>query len=287
MTAPPGYELGPAYAKDVTGIFYRGIQLSLDRAVTIKMLRDKTTKKDAVFNHFVKEISIATSLEHANLLLAVDSGVMNGRPYLVTEPTSEPTLADALEPEEPLAEMRAVHIALGIAHAIRHLESKRFIYKNLRPKNILLPRPAAPKLLTFRYVKPFDEARAFRRANVQSAGYCAPELVRIDLGPVSPRANVYALGAILYHMLAGTPAIEGASSEVRRMHARGKVPPLRETRPYMRERAYTTVSRLMTYDPAKRPDPSAAVALLDAYANDPLLGKTITSRKKRRRRRRR
>ena len=55
----------------------------------------------------------------------------------------------------------------------------------------------------------------------------------------------------------------------------------------MRERAYTTGSRLMTYDPAKRPDPSAAVALLDAYANDPLLGKTITPRKKRRRRRRR
>ncbi len=276
MTAPPGYELGPAYAKDVTGIFYRAVQLSLDRAVTIKMLRDETIKTDAIFNHFVKEISIATSLEHANLLLAVDSGVLNGRPYLVTEPTAEPTLAKALEPNEPLTEMRAVQIALGIGHALRHLEGKRFIYKNLRPQNVLLPRPAAPKLLTFRYVKPIDEAQAFRRANVQSAGYCAPELVRGDLGPVSARANVYALGAILYQMLAGAPPIEGESAEVRRMHARGKVPPLRETRPYMRERAYTCVSRLMTYDPAKRPDPAAAIALLEAYAKDPLLGKTIT-----------
>ncbi|MEE8106638.1 MAG: protein kinase [Planctomycetota bacterium] len=286
MTAPPGYDLGPAYAEDATGVFYKAVQVSLARPVTVKMLREGTAKDDPAFAHFVKEIAVVTSLEHANLLLAVDSGAMRGMPYLVTESTIEPTLLKALRDREPLAEPRAVRIALGIAHAIRHLESKHFIYKNLNAKHVLLPRPAAPKLTTFRLVKPISEAAVFRRSNVQSANYCAPELVRDDLGPVTNRANVYALGALLYHMLSGLPPADGLEGDVRELHADGEIPPLKTLRPYLRDRAHTVVGKLMARDPAARPDPGTAVALLEAYANDPLLNKSITKKKRRRRRRR-
>ena len=150
---------------------------------------------------------------------------------------------------------------------------------------MLIPGPGAPQLVTFRYVKPVAEASAFRRANVQSAGYCAPELVRDDLGPVTARANVYALGAILFEMLAGTPPVEGPSAEVRQRHGDGDVPSLKEVRPYLRDRAYSVIGHLLAHDPAKRADPAAAVALLEAYANDPLLANPIKPRKKPRRRR--
>jgi len=286
MTAPPGYDLGPVYAEDATGIFYKAVQLSLARPVTVKMLRDGTEKDDPTLAHFVKEISVVTSLEHVNLLLAVDSGTIRGLPYLVTESTIEPTLLKALRDHEPLEEPRAVRIALGIAHAIRHLESKNFIYKNLNAKHVLLPRPASPKLTTFRQVKPIAEAAAFRRSNVQSANYCAPELVRDDLGPVTARANVYALGALLYHMFSGRPPADDMEGDVRELHARGEIPPLKTLRPYLRDRAHTVVGNLMAQDPADRPDPAAAVALLEAYVNDPLLSTSITKKKRRRRRRR-
>jgi len=266
--APPGYELGAAYAEDRTGVLYRAVQTSLDRPVTVKMLADGKAGDGDAIALFVKEIAIVASLEHANLLLAVDTGTFEGAPYLVTESTAEPTLAEALRAGEPLPETRAVAIALGIARALQHLESRRFLYKNLRPANVLLPRPAGPKLVTFRNVKPIAEAEAFRRSNVQSAAYCAPELARPNLGPVTVRANVYALGAILFHMLAGAPAVDGPSDEVRRAHALGRVPALKSVAPSLRPKLHAVVARLMNHDPVGRPDPASAAALLESLAHE-------------------
>lgn len=269
--APPGYTLGPAFAEDRTGVLYRAVQTSLGRPVTLKLLPDGRAHDRDAIALFVREIAVVASLEHPNLLLAVDTGTLDGTPFLVTESTAEPTLAEALRAGDPLPEARAVRIALGVARALQHLESKRLVYKNLRPSNILLPRPAAPKLLTFRNVRSVTEAEAFRRSNVQSAAYCAPELVRADLGPVSIRANVYALGAVLYHMAAGRPPVEGPSAEVRRVHALGRVPPLRSVAGALRPKLHAVVGRLMQHDPVARPDPASAVALLESLAHEPPL----------------
>lgn len=286
MKAPEGYELGSAYAKDITGVYFRAVQLKLDRPVTLKVfrwdLRDKTRAKRV----FLDERALVTSLEHPNLLLAMDTGTVDGLPYFITESTAEPNLAEALKAKEPIVETRAVAIALSIARGLHYLATHDLIYKNLAPKNVLLPRPAHAKLITFRNIKRIEDAGSLAGAKVQSGQYCAPELTRDDLGDVTPKVNVYALGALLYQMLAGVLPVEGKSAEARDAHAAGDVVPLRERRPYLRDRAYTVVSQLMRHDPARRADTAAAVALIEAYAKDPLVANPIKSRKKRRRRRR-
>jgi len=285
VISPDGYELGSAFAKDMTGVAYRAVQIDLDRPVTYKQLRPELRDKPRAVQIFEEERARAVSLEHKNLLLCMDTGSIDGVPYFITESTAEPTLAEALKPKEPLLEQRAVSIALGIAYALHHLAKKELIYKNVNPKQVLLPRPAAPKLITFRYIKALDEAPSFRKANVQSGQYCAPELMRDDLGPVTGRINVYALGALLYHMLSGKKPVEGNSARAREVHAAGLLRPLREVRPQMRDRAYAVVGRLLTHDPKKRPDTAAAVALLEAYRDDPLLARPLRSRRLRHRRR--
>jgi len=286
VKAPEGYELGSAYQKDITGVYYRAVQLKLDRPVTVKIfrwdLKDKTNAKRI----FLQERDIVASLEHKNLLMAIDTGTVDGLPYFITESTAEPTLAEALKSKEPLIETRAVAIASCIARGLHYLTIHDLIYKNIAPKNILLPRPAHAKLLTFRNIKKIGDAPTLANANVQSGHYCAPELSRDDLGPVTPKVNVYALGSLLYQMLAGSPPVQGKSADARQAHAEGDIDPLRERRPFMRDRAYAVVSQLMCHDPARRPDTAAAVALLEAYANDPLVATPLKSRKKRRRRRR-
>jgi len=166
-----------------------------------------------------------------------------------------------------------------------YLAGRGLIYKNVRPENILLPRPAAPKLVTFRYVRRIEEAASFQGANVQTGLYCAPELTRTDRGKVTTKANVYALGALLYHMLAGTAPVAGNSSEARQAHASGDVVPLKECRPYLRDRAYAVVNRLMAHDPRQRADTAAAVALLAAYENDPLVANPLRTKRRTRGRR--
>jgi serine/threonine-protein kinase len=284
--APDGYEIGSAYARDKTGVFYRAVQVALDRPVTIKALREDLLERPRARQVFEDERAVIASLEHPNLLLAIDTGEVDGVPYLVTESTAEPTLQEALKTGEPLAETRAVRIALGLARALLHLAEKQFVYKNLAPRNILLPRPATPKLVTFRHVKPIGEIAGFRWANVQSGAYCAPELMRDDLGPVTSKVNIYALGSLLYHMLAGTPPFVGSSAEARAAHAEGKLEPLNGRRPYLRDRAYAVVGNLMAHDPSRRADPDVAVGILEAYDADPLLRTPLKSRKRRKRKRR-
>jgi serine/threonine protein kinase len=284
VRAPDGYEVGSAYAKDRTGNYFRAVQVALDRPVTIKALREDLLDKPRAREIFEKERSLVASLEHPGLLLAIDMGEVDDIPYFVTESTAEPTLQEALKGGEPLEEPRSVSIALRLARALDHLAAKGIIYKNLAPRHVLLPRPAAPKLITFRHIKPLEEAHTFRRANVQSGAYCAPELMRDDLGPVTGKVNIYALGSLLYQMLAGAPPHEGPSAEARLAHAEGRIEPLQQRRPYMRDRAYTVVDRLMERDPDGRAASAEAVEILDAWSKDPFLRSPPTSRKRRRRR---
>jgi serine/threonine protein kinase len=281
VRAPDGYQLGERFATDTTGAYWRATQTKLARPVTLKILREDLLASRRARELFLEERRIAQSLEHPNLLLTIDTGELDGVPWFITESTAEPKLGLALK--EPMPELRAVAVALGIARALEYLERRQFLYKNLRPGNVLLPRPAAPKLVTFRNVRSVLEGAAFREARVQSGMWCAPELVRADLGPVTVKANVYALGAILYRMLAGVPPVDEEAGDPRQVHAQGRVKPLKEAQPYLRDRAHHVVATLMAYEPRARADAAAAVALLEAYANDPLVAQPLRRRRKKRR----
>ncbi len=285
MKAPDGYRLGAAYAQDTTGTYYRAVQLKLNRVVTIKALRDEYVGNARARALFLAERDLVRRLEHPQLLLTLDTGDIEGQPYLVTEWTREAHLGTALcEAAGALPEIRAVAIALGVARALYYLEKGQLIYKNVRPKNLLLPRPASPKLLTFRYVRRAAEAESFRGANVQAGAYGAPELARNDLGPITIKANVYALGGLLYRMLAGVPPADSLG-DARTAHANNEIIPLKTRRPFLRDRAYDVVARLMCHDPQRRVDPAAAIALLEAWQNDPLLTRPLQRGRRRRRRR--
>jgi len=283
MKAPEGFQLGAVLAEDRTGRLYRGIQSRLSRPVTVKMLRAELASNDKARALFLEERTIVAGLEHPNLLLTLGVGEVDGLPYFVTESIAEPTLDDALSAEELPSETTSIAIATGIAKALDYLAQRGLIYKNLKPSHVLLPRPAAPKLLTFRHVRATSEAPRFRSTPVQTGAYCAPELVRKDLGPVTIKANVYALGGIFYQLLAGVPPVEGTSAEARAAHAAGRLRPLKDVRPFLRDRAYVVVGRLLSHDPAVRPDPAEAVAILEEYANDPLVARPLKTRRRRRR----
>ena len=282
MQAPDGYQLGAALGEDRTGTLHRAVQVKLNRPVTIKMLREELKDDEKARALFLEERTLIAGLEHPNLLLTMHMGEVNGLPYFVTESIAEPTLEDLLKGEELPSETTAIWIAVGIAKALDYLANRELIYKNLSPPHVLLPRPAAPKLLTFRNVRSIQEAAKFRASPVQSGAYCAPELVRKDLGPVTIKANVYALGGLLYQMLAGVPPVEGASAEARAANAAGHLRPLKDVRPFLRDRAYVTVGRLLSHDPAVRPDPAEAVAMLEEYLKDPLVAHPLKTRRKKR-----
>ena len=72
MNTPTGYELGSAFHRDITGVYYRAVQMKLDRPVTLKVLREDLMDKPQARRVFEEERDIVTSLEHPNLLLAMD-----------------------------------------------------------------------------------------------------------------------------------------------------------------------------------------------------------------------
>jgi serine/threonine-protein kinase len=283
VKAPEGFQLGAPFAEDRTGTLYRALQTKLNRPVTLKILREDLVDDEEAHDVFLEERQIVAGLEHPHLLLTLGTGEVEGVPYFFTESIPDTTLAEALAADELPSEPTSIAIVIGIAKALAYLSRHALIYKNLQPRNILLPRPAVPKLLTFRHVRSVSEAERFRAAPVQSGAYCAPELVRKDLGAVTIKANIYALGGILYHLLAGVPPVEGASAEAREAHAAGRVKPLKDVKPFLRDRAYATVGRFLSRDPAARPDPAEAVRVLEEWVQDPLITHPLKTRRKRRR----
>ena len=286
MIAPEGLTLNKVISEDTTGLLIAATQVRLRRAVTLKILKKEFVSNERALELFRAEREVAASIDDPRLLLTLDVGETNGRPWFVTETMLEPTLRDTLAEPGELGELRAVRIALGIAQAVHYLSTRGLIYKNVCPKNILLPQPAAAKLVTFRHVRRMDEAHSFQGANAQSGLYCAPELTRDDLGEVTTKSNVYAVGAILYELLACQPVCDGNSADARAAHAAGTTPSLKEIRPFLRDRAYAVVGCLTAHDPQQRADSAASVALLEAYSNDPLVATPLRAAKKRRRRRR-
>ncbi|HEX6049707.1 MAG TPA: serine/threonine-protein kinase [Gemmatimonadaceae bacterium] len=184
-----------------------------DQKVAVKLLK-RGMDSDAILARFLRERQILAGLDHPNIARLLDGGIAeDGRPYFVMEYVDGEAItayADArrLSIDARLALFRTVCLAVEYAH--RNL----VVHRDLKPSNILVTTDGRPKLLDFGIAKllasPDDKAEA---ATLTSAGvrlltpdYAAPEQFHGD--PITTATDVYGLGAVLYHLLAGLPPVD-------------------------------------------------------------------------------
>ena len=216
----PGYELLDVVGTGALGVVYRARQPHLQRDVAIMAILQRGLSSQNVVARFQQEGAAIGRLHHPNIVSAYDFGSHRNRLYLVMEFVPGVDLARRLD-EGPFPTDTSLSIIRQAAAGLAHAFSQRVIHRDIKPANLLLTDAPAgydlPPGVPLVKIADFGLARFHRsaeideqetRLTVEGAAlgtpmYCAPEQLSGD--EVDHRADIYALGATLFRLLAGQP----------------------------------------------------------------------------------
>ncbi len=229
------YRLERVIAKGGMGRVYLATQLPLERQVAIKLLVNQ--RFDAEFRQrFFLEASTCARLVHRHIVTVHDYGeAENGELFMAMEYLDGIPLSKLIQKQVRLPSERACKIALQVCRALRTAHKTGVVHRDLKPGNVIVLTDEDQdgndfiKVLDFGLVKAFQQDTGTLTDLTKSGTwlgsprYMAPEQIRCQ--PVDPRTDIYSLGVILFHMLAGRPPFIGSNSmEVLEQHLRDKPP---------------------------------------------------------------
>ena len=224
----PGYKIVGKLGAGAMAVVYKARQLSLNRMVAIKILPKRFTENPEYVERFYKEGQAAGKLNHPNIVQAIDVGEAGGYHYFVMEYVEGKTIADDLVAGKVFEENEALDMIIQVANALGHAHALSLIHRDVKPKNIMINNHGAIKLADMGLARATTDIEAAQSEQGKAYGtpyYIAPEQIRGKMD-IDGRADIYGLGATLYHMLTGrVPFMAEDSADVMRKHLREKLVP--------------------------------------------------------------
>ncbi len=237
----------------------------LDRRVVVKLLA-----ADADRSRFGREARAVAALAHPNVVQLFDYGEDRGRPYMVLEYLPGGTLNDRLPDRAALADDDTRRFAAQIAGGLAHAHAQGVVHRDLKPANVLFDAEDRAKVGDFgiAHIQGTDTITD-EGTVLGTAVYMAPEQVTGD--SVTPAADVYAFGVLLYRMLSGRFPFESENAmEIARMHLNLEPTPVRDVRRDAPADLAALATAALDKDPAARPaDGAAILAALEPGAPAP------------------
>lgn len=256
------YHVLAPIGKGAMGCVYRARHNVLPTECAIKVLYGNFAVNQRLIERFRREAQAIGQMTHPNIVSVIDFGsTKEGLTFLVMELVEGMTLEKVITRQAPIEAARAAHIVRQIASGLSEAHRRGFVHRDVKPANIMLRDDEGfevVKILDFGVV---GMLQAAANSKLTAAGhivgtpsYMAPEQARTS--SVSPAADLYAVGCILYEMLTGSPPFEGMGvAEVLVKHMNERPRPLRDARGLEKLALW-----LLEKDPEKRP--SSALRLI-------------------------
>jgi serine/threonine-protein kinase len=250
----PTLEVSSYIGGGVTSRVYQGIDHAAQREVAIKIVRADVDARTRA--RLERELAALTAVRHPGVVAVYGQGALpDGRPYLVMERIRGKPLHDVLaaSPERRLPHRRAVALAIDLAEALASLHEAGVVHRDVKPANVIVSDDRGPVLVDLGFARLSDGGPRLTPDGrvVGTPGFIPPEvLFGVEAGP---SADVYALGVLLFQMIAGKPPFEGELSKMIVAIMRGPRPDLRTHDPEISPALAVLVSRALSREAAARP----------------------------------
>jgi len=264
------YQIQAYMAQGGMSDIYRAFDLVNHREVVIKVPDQAMLGDSAQFERFQREMDVMKTLDHPAILKGLGSGKYNRIPYLVTEFVDGQSLRALIEASAPLPPDQAVSLIRKIADGMDYCHKNDVIHRDLKPENILITSDGQPVIMDFGLALTKGAHRVTYSnlsATMGTPDYMAPEQIEGQRG--DQRTDLYALGTILYELLAGKPPFTGDSNMViMAQHLNNAAPRLDRVDPSIPIQLAAIVAVCLARDPKDRyADMTGLIQALDHPEN--------------------
>ena len=249
------------------GTVYLGEDTQLHRRVAIKVISGAAHQDAAARVRFLQEARAASALDHPNICAIYQIGETDeGAPFLVMAHYDGETLDQRIG-AGPMRVSEAVAIAAQVADGLGHAHARGVVHRDIKPSNVLRTREGVVKILDFGLAKVVGaDSMTVTGVSIGTPAYMSPEQVRAE--PVDARSDVWAVGVLLYALLAGRSPFEGENlAAVTYAILEGTPRPLKDIFPRVPDGLQAIVDRCLAKAPKDRyPDARALAADLRTLA---------------------
>lgn len=243
------YEILAHVAQGGIGDVYRARDLVSERIVALKIPMRSVILNPSLYEQFLRECEAMRLLQHPAIQRGIESGRCDSTPFLVTEWIEGESLRHLLKTIQPFPLERALRLTERIADGLDYCHHWRVVHRDLKPDNILIVDGDQPIIVDFGLA--LTPAYPGAGTTAGTPDYIAPE--QIEDHPGDARTDLYALGIILYELLAGQPPFRGQDIEdLLHQHLYAAVPRLDHVRADVSAQLATVIATCMQRDPNRR-----------------------------------
>ncbi|MEM7233098.1 MAG: serine/threonine-protein kinase, partial [Planctomycetota bacterium] len=222
------YEILGEIARGGMGVVYKARQMNLDRIVAVKMiLAGELASRDDIRRFFI-EAEAAARLKHPGIVGIHEVGDHEGQHYFSMDYIEGTSLAGEIR-EKPLSGRDAATISAAIAEAVGYAHEQGVIHRDIKPANILLDENRSPYVTDFGLARRIEGGSELTRSGsvLGTPSYMPPEQAEGKIKELGPAADIYSLGALLYHLTTGVPPFlaDSALETVRQVVEKSPVAP--------------------------------------------------------------
>ncbi|NPV66085.1 MAG: serine/threonine protein kinase [Anaerolineae bacterium] len=268
-----GYQIQRLLGRGTLTEVYRAFSPALNAAVALKILTFRPTDEDkaaALQQRFFQALPACAALDHPGIARVYDYGQAEQHYYIASQLIEGKTLLDVLsERRSGLPQARALTIFRQVAEAVAYAHSRGVAHQDIRPGNILLAGPETPVVVDFGLLRvATGDAQTTAEFSPRAPLYMSPE--QASGAEVTPQADIYSLGILLYEMLTGDVPFRGSTPvQILLQHLQRDPRPPSELVPDLDPRVEAAILRAMAKNPADRfSSPLDMVAALEEPAQN-------------------
>jgi serine/threonine-protein kinase len=235
------------------GAVYRARQISTPRDAAVKVLARELARQPDFVKRFLREARLMARLDHPHIIRCYAVGESHGFHYLALEYAGGGSVESWLERVGRFDLADALSVVLGCARGLQYAHERQLVHRDVKPANLLFSTEGVVKVADLGLARGTDDVSLTQTGIALGTPlYAAPEQCR-DARQAGARSDLYALGGVLYHLLAGRPPFEAKNFlELIQAKERGVFTPLRRHRPDLPEAVERLVTRLLARVPEQR-----------------------------------